>query len=144
MDTEAIYAALFNQLKDNLGTQIKTYSRKLKAADEIAPADQPALFQVQGNQVANAQTKLPNKWTLFADLFLYVHTEGTDAQAPTELLNPLRDAIVDVIEPDTPTMEQTLGGLVHSCRINGTLEIFDGALGEQAIAVIPVEIIVTP
>jgi hypothetical protein len=36
----------------------------------------------------------------------------------------------------------TLGGLVNYCRIEGDIETDEGLLGEQAVAIIPVSILV--
>ena len=37
------------------------------------------------------------------------------------------------------TGKQTLGGLVHDCRIAGDIETDEGRLGDQAVAIIPIE-----
>ena len=39
---------------------------------------------------------------------------------------------------------QTLGGLVSDCWISGKIETDEGALGGQAVAIIPIEMIWPP
>jgi hypothetical protein len=63
------------------------------------------------------------------------------------VLNPLLDAIAAALAPtgaDLVAGAQTLGGLVKHCWISGAIETDEGALGGQAVAIVPVEILVTP
>jgi hypothetical protein len=46
------------------------------------------------------------------------------------------------LEPAPGYPRQTLGNLVHSCRIAGDIEKDAGLLGPQSVAVVPIEIIV--
>jgi len=142
---ETIYAALFGLLSGVPGFN-KT-GRRLLHWSEVAHADQPALFLVQSNQAPQqAGRGLPPKWLLRAELFVYVNV-GEDPNAiPAQQLNTLVDAIDVALKPaagsDLVNNVQTLGGLVSHCWIDGEVEVFDGALGPQAVAIIPIAILV--
>ena len=138
---EAIYGALFALLAATAG--IKTSSRKLKHWESVSSPDQPALFLVQRRESSRIATKLPTIWTFHADIVLYGTNGGQDTDiVPMSILNPIVDAIVTVLVPSVVPNEQTLGGLVERCRIDGDILTDEGVLGDQAIVVIPVTILV--
>jgi hypothetical protein len=135
---ESIYAALF-ALVSAVAT-FKTTSRRLKAWTEIDPADQPAFFQVQKSEGALTQTGQPTRWKMECELVFYVNTGGDESVAPSSIFNPIVDAVVALFDPKVPTQTQTLGGLVHYARINGSIQTDEGILGSQAFVMIPIEI----
>jgi hypothetical protein len=137
IDREAIYLALFTLVAGASG--LKTTSRKLKHWDDVPAPNQPALFQTQGNETAVAGYRQPTKWTLRAKLYVYAHQNSLDV-LPAIALNQLLNAIELKLAPDLATGEQTLGGLVSHCRIVGEVETDEGVLGDQAVAIIPIEI----
>jgi hypothetical protein len=137
---ETIYTALFALVTAAPG--LKKTSRRLIAWEEVAPADQPALFMVQRTEMAKVVTRLPTVWTLKVDLVLYGNNSAQDSVAPMSLLNPIVDYIVAAMLPPIVPYEQTLGGLVERCRIDGEIITDEGVLGNQAVVVIPVEIFV--
>jgi hypothetical protein len=136
INRETIFAALFTLV--STAASFNTKSRKLKHWNEVSAADQPALFQTQGNETAVAGYRLPTKWTLKASLYVYAHQNALDT-LPSTALNNLIGSIELALVPDA-SGEQTLGGLVTSCRIVGLIETDEGLLGDQAIAIIPIEI----
>lgn len=133
---EAIFSALFALVSS--AAEFKTASRKLVHWTEVAPVDQPALFQAQGKESATVLYRAPTKWTLHASLYVYAHQNSLDL-LPAVALNGLLDAIEAKLAPGYDG-EQTLGGLVSHCRIVGEIETDEGVLGDQAIAIIPIEI----
>jgi hypothetical protein len=140
---EDIYAALFALLKSlTVGGQpaFNTASRRLVHWNDVATADQPALFQAQIVETATSTNSIPTLWEFRVDLYLYAHTDGTDKDTPSSILNPLIDAVVEVLKPQS--FEQTLGGLVTRCRIDGPTQTDEGVLGNQAVCIIPVVIVV--
>lgn len=139
MNREAIYSALFAKVGAAAG--FATASRRLRHWSDVGPAEQPALFQVQKSETARRDTGLPPKWTLALDLFVYVHAPD-DATAATTVMNPLIDAIETALAPDPITNVQSLGGLVAHCWIAGKVETDEGVLGGQAVAIVPIEILV--
>jgi hypothetical protein len=137
INRETIFAALFT-LVSNAAT-FNTKGRKLKHWNEISSADQPALFQTQGKEHATAGYRQPTKWMLSASIYVYAHQNALDV-LPSTALNNLIGAIELALAPDLATGEQTLGGLVQHCRIVGEVETDEGLLGDQSIAIIPIEI----
>jgi hypothetical protein len=137
MNREAIHAALFALVSSRAG--FITTSRRLRHWSDVAPIEQPALFQAQGSEQAQRTTGFAPKWTLEAKLYLYVNT--SDALSPAQALNPLLDAVVAALAPLPQQERQTLGGLVHDCRIEGAIETDEGMLGDQAVCIIPIRII---
>lgn len=137
---ETIYAAVFALARATSG--IKSGGRRLKHWGEVSPADQPAIFMVQRTETADVSTKIPTKWSLRVDLVLYGHNSGQPNVAPMTSLNPIIDAIVASINPPEAGFpeEQTLGGLVTRCRVDGDILTDEGQLGDQAVVVIPVTI----
>lgn len=139
VNREQAFVALFEKLK-TIPT-LKLCTRRLKHWQDVPKEDQPALFM----QVADEEKRIvdgkPARYVLGANLWVYVNTDG-DEVGP--LLNPVLDVIERALEPlDGADRRQTLGGIVHHCWIEGTTQIFEGDLGDEAVAIIPVKILVT-
>lgn len=143
MNREAIYTALFAKLSGIPG--VVTQARKLRHWSDVPASEQPAIFCVQGNQSAqpgDPARGLPTKWTLAADIYVYARTDGN--QTPGTVMNPILDAIDAELKPDNPmTRTQTLGGLVERCWIEGDIQTDEGALGDQAVAIVPIRMLVS-
>jgi len=138
---EPIYAALFALVRDAAG--FVTADRRLRHWSSVAPAEQPALFMAQKLEMAAVKTlAAPTVWTLAVDLYLYVYSSDPYAP-PASLLNPLLDAVEAVLAPSPATGIQDLGlpNMVGHAYIAGKLETDEGVLGDQAVAIIPVEIL---
>ena len=84
----------------------------------------------------------PIAWTLYADFYVYVHSSDPYL-APALLLNPLLDALEAALAPSPATGIQNLGlaAMVQHAYISGKVETDEGVLGDQAIAIVPVEIL---
>ena len=142
MNRETIYGGLFAQLSAIEG--LNTKSRLLKHWTDVPVDLQPALFQAQVREVAITTTGLPTKWELHLQIYIYVRTDGIES--PSIKMNPLVDAVVNVIQArNVITGKNNLGGLanVEWARIDGTIETDEGVLGNQAVAIIPVQILAT-
>lgn len=147
---EAIYAALMARMQAKV-PGIVTFSRKLVDYDQVDATQQPALLVIEGDQNGMASSpSLPMKWTLGAHLILYVRT-AESATPATPLLNVL-DAIEAALERQPgegnafsadDQRYTTLGGLVRHARIAGAVQVQPGAEGEQGIAIVPIEMLVT-
>ena len=140
MNREPVYAALFALVQN--AAPFVTASRRLRHWSDVAAAEQPALFAIQKSETAEERRPLPVKWRARVDLYLY-------AQAPDELtppatvMNPLLDAVEAALAPDPASHVQSLGGLVQHCWIAGRIETDEGVLGGQAVAIVPIEILVS-
>jgi hypothetical protein len=144
MNREPIYDALFTLVAG--AAPFNVASRRLRHWTAVSAAEQPALFLAQKKEHAKQAEGSPPVWRAELDLYVYCQAPD-DVTAPAIILNPLLDAIeaalapkgVDAFSPGA----QTLGGLVRHCWISGAIETDEGALGGQAVAIVPIEILVT-
>lgn len=140
-DFEPLYAAFFTSITSRV-TGLVTTGRRLRMWSELTPIQQPALFMAQTGELPSTVTGLPSKWTLTFDLYLYLNSGPAFDRVPAIELNAFLAQIRAAFAPDNLTRNAfTLGGLVQHCRIAGAIETFDGTLGDQSVAIIPVEIL---
>jgi len=143
MNREAIHLALFAKLSAIPGL-VKS-SRKLLHWADVPAIEQPALFLAQPNETAdNPAHGAPTRWTISFDVYVYVNTSADPSGAPATVLNPILDAIEVALAPTSPNGLQSLGGVVEHCRIAGQIQTFQGTLGDQEVAIIPIEIVTAP
>jgi hypothetical protein len=147
---ETLYAAIFAKFAgltftSGGATAFATNSRKLEHWEDVEPEGYPALFQVQAREAVKQTRGLPPAWSLELLLYIYVRTNAQqDATIiPSQLLNPILDAIDTALRPDDLKAGTcTLGGLVSHAWISGPVETSEGNLGDLEIAVVPIEILV--
>ena len=143
IEREAIYSALWT-----LGSgawSFATANRRLRHWSDVPPVEQPALFMSQkGAHASMKALGAPIVWTLYADFYVYAHSSDPYA-APAIILNPLLDALEQALSPSMATGIQNLGlpEMVQHAYIAGKIETDEGVLGDQAIAIVPVEIVCT-
>ena len=138
---ESVYTALFSRLQATEGP--RTFGRRLKHWGDVQAVNQPALFLTHRHESAEQRTGVPPKWTLVADVYLYVNAGNNPDAVPGIRLNELIDAVETALAPDDPRRNVcTLGGLVAWCRIEGEVQTDEGLLGPQAVAIIPIHILV--
>ena len=144
---EQIYSALFSILQSALlspAGPFKTVSRRWQDPTQISPADRPALYQVQRDEIATtAVNGLPLNWKATLDLVLYTAGDPEPSAIPSSELNSLLDATESAIRSALPGLGQSLGGRVSHCRVEGKIEIVENVQGSMAMAVVPVAIVVT-
>jgi hypothetical protein len=140
INRETIYAALWA-----LGTSAARFAsanRRLRHWSDVPAAEQPALFMSEkGGHAAIKRLGAPIVWTLYAEFYIYVHSSDPYL-APGTILNPLIDALEAALAPTPTTGIQDLGmpQMVQHAYIAGKIETDEGVLGDQAIAIVPVEI----
>jgi len=139
VNREAIWSAVFAKLQAVQG--IATCSRRLKHWADVASEDQPAIYLAQGAESDMATTGQPNKRLLHGTIYVYVKTE--DDTAPTTVLNPILDAIEAAFALHPVTLRHELEGIdgVEYCRVEGAIETYEGTLGNQEVALIPLSIL---
>jgi hypothetical protein len=138
---EPIYAALFGLLE--AAADFAVVDRRLRHWSSVSPAEQPALFMAQKSELASVRTLgAPTVWTLSVDLYVYAHSSDPYL-APATVLNPLIDAVEAALAPSATTGIQDLGlpAAVQHAYISGKIETDEGVLGDQAIAIVPLEIL---
>lgn len=138
---ESIYAALMSHLRSNAGLRevVKTFTRRLKHWSEVSAEDQPALYLELSGESRTTVTNRPPIITLESNIWLYVKTEDAE-------VGPILNPILDIIEAAFKTFDghtETLGGLVHRVWIEGSTQIYEGNLADEAVAVIPLRIMTT-
>lgn len=141
INREPIYAALFGLLET--AADFTVAERRLRHWSSVSPAEQPALFMAQKTELASVKALgAATVWTLAVDVYVYVHSSDPYL-APASVLNPLIDAVEAALAPSAATGLQDLGlpAMVQHAYISGKVETDEGVLGDQAVAVVPVEIL---
>jgi len=118
-------------------------NRRLRHWTDVAPAEQPALFMSEkGGQAAIKKLGAPIVWTLYAEFYIYAHSSDPYL-APVTILNPLLDAFEAALAPSPTSGIQNLGlpQMVQHAYISGKIQTDEEVLGDQAIAIVPVEIL---
>ena len=134
---EQVYAALFAQLQGAYSW--KTVTRRLQNIQDMAPEDFPAAFQIQEKQTAKYTGNTPTRAVLRANWLLYAQSSDISV-APSTALNAMTDAACAALA-GVGVLKNTLGGLVEYAAVSGDIEIFEGVLGDRAIAIVPIEIV---
>ena len=141
MSRNAIYDALMEVGAGLIGTSFGTMQesgRRLKMWDRV---QKPAIFQVEPDDMVKSQIGQLSKRTLKVTWVIY-HAAGKDQSAtPAAVSADILDAI-DAALPALPGMYQTLGGLVVSAFVDGTIKKFEGDLDGQTIITVPISILV--
>jgi len=138
---EPIYAALFERLAGAAG--FVTTGRRFRHWSEVTPAEQPALFMRQKTETGAVPVLgAPTVWMLAVEVFVYAHLSDPYA-APSVALNPLLDAVEAALGPSAVTGVQDLGlpSMVRHAGIAGKITIDEGTLRDQAVAMVPIEIL---
>lgn len=138
MTREPIYKALFDKLNEL--PQFVTKSRKLLHWQDVPKHNQPALFTSQDSEHAETTTSEPTVWTLRVDVYVYSWSAGEDAATK---LNELIDAVCNKINATHPVTGRSMlltQDAAYFCRVSGTIDISEGTLGDQSVAIIPIEI----
>jgi hypothetical protein len=170
MNREAIYSALFQLLNplqwvqdgssglwnlparnpeywgDIVYTEggVITFERRLRHWNDVPKEEQPYMCVTQGSE--SHQTLLPgqrDRVMIRPKIYIYASTAG--GLEPGPIINPILDAVQTLFSPDRADpmqQKQTLGGLVEHARIDGEIVTFEGTLGDQEVAFIPLELLV--
>jgi hypothetical protein len=146
VNREPIYVALFDLLSEALGDTLTTIGRR--HIPSPPPEMQPALFICGVRESEDPHPRLAGgKLTLDVIMFLYVwgsginEVPGQETVLTSTTINQILLAIGTAIGVPVG-QSQTLGGLVQHCWIQGNTDIDPGIFGQQAVAVIPVKILV--
>jgi hypothetical protein len=140
---DTILNALFQLLKSKLGSNVVTIGRRHMMPPQLTSAMQPALFVVQGAENREPHPRgTGGKLTMRVLLVAYCYDTTSRVDGQTQL-NILIGQIEDALAPDTVNPAVlTLSGLVQHCWIDGEADIDPGVFGQQAVAIIPVSILV--
>jgi len=135
---EPIIAALAQRLASVPG--IATFDRRLKHWKDVPASAQPALFVLADGQAVERQGRGLSALTIRVRAYLY--SRNNDGTCQNDLLDAIDDALAPIDGDPDYGAECTLGGLASSCRIEGEIETDEGLLGDQAVAIVPITIVV--
>lgn len=141
---DTILNALFQRLKTKLGSAVVTIGRRHMMPPTLTTAMQPALFVVQGPQEEHQPHPRGTGGKVILDVLLiaYTYDVGSNSSGATAI-NVLIGLIEDALSPDTASdLVQNLGGIVDRLWIEGLADIDPGVFGQQAVAILPVKILV--
>jgi hypothetical protein len=142
MSREAAFSALFAAVSAAYPWGLA--SRRLKLWSEAPAALRPALFQLEaGAEIYTWTSPATPRRTLEAKLFLYF--DARDPAIPgASAINAALDALDAALTPvgaDLALGRQTLGGIVHDCKINGVPLRDPGDLDGDGLAVVAVRVV---
>ncbi len=166
INTETIFANLFSLLSQtqmltngvpNGTPAFVTSSRKTLQVSAVNPANQPAMFQMQGPQqfvetTTTIKIALP-KQELTAGIIVYFRLTGEPNEVPSITMNNLRDAVYfqlyertlaanfTTVIPLLGGRPQTLGGVCYYCRIIGQIGVQEGLQNQQGGLIFPISIL---
>lgn len=139
MTREQVMLALFNIAITTPG--LATTGRRL--IDWRQVADQPALFTRHiSDEYLPRRTGMPPRVVMKTEVVLYSNAGQDPDTAPEIAINNLIDAFEIVIQAPPGRESQTLGGQVTHAWIEGEIMIWPGDLNGQAIAIVPVHVLV--
>lgn len=147
---EPIYTALLTLLQQNVvdinGAPLVTYTRFLKHWADVPAQQQPYLCLTIGNETHGPyKTGLPRSVVLRPQVVIYVKTTGAadGGPSPATLMNAILDSLDNVVSnTNDPQNRQSLGGLVQRCEVRET-RTSEGTLGDQEVATVSLELLVT-
>ena len=119
-------------------------ARRLKLWSDVPAAMRPACFIFEGGQetVSWSESAAPKR---IMDVRIFVYLNAKDPSiVGAALLNETMDALDEALKPrgaDVALGRNTLGGLVHHCRIDGKTLKDPGDLDGDALLIAPVRII---
>lgn len=141
IERETIYAALWALASS--AAPFASANRRLRHWSDVSPVEQPALFMSEkGGEGRVKALGAPILWTLRADFYIYAHSADPRV-SPAQILNPLIDALDAALAPSPVTGLQQLGlpDMVRHALVVGKVETDEGVLGDQAVAIVPIEIL---
>ena len=137
---ESVYQALFTLIQSS--ASFVTASRRLQLWTDVPAIQQPAIFIAQKDEERMAVTNQPFILRLNADIYIYTNSGGQSGVNPSTQMNNILDAVDVALLQSGGHENQTLGGIVSYCRISGKTQTDEGVLGDQSVAIIPIEILV--
>lgn len=148
IDREAIWAGAFAYFKTKMTSSYKTMSRVHVTPPTLTDIQQPAFFLSQWAELREPKPRgLPGKLTLIGMAYIYATrsgvqpTLGQETPLAATALNALLKTFDDALAPDADGAF-TLGGLASHCWIQGIVRMVEGNTGFQAMAQVPIHILV--
>ncbi len=115
----------------------------MKLWADVPVEQRPAMYMCQKPDAYKRTDRVPAIVTLSVDLFIYTYTPPGDDYVPSTAMNNILDAVDALLKPNAWEQEQTLGGLVTHCWIEGEIVISPRDLDNDGLAVVPIKILAT-
>lgn len=116
--------------------------RRNRSPETFTAANSPALILVEHMERYEVESpSLPPKRALDVLALVYCDIGQDENAIPATVLNNILDGFDAALAPDSHGHGRcTLGGRVHSCRIDGEIERSSGDMTGKAMAVVPIRI----
>lgn len=148
-DREEILNALFAKLQaatfipigpTDAITWVET-GRRLKLWGDIDPSQQPAMFLTDHDEDYKQPGRgQPPRRFLPARVWCYARCDG--GLVGSTIINTMLTTVENALTPDDKTANvQSLGGLVYTAWIEGTVIKDPGDLDDQALLIVPIQIL---
>ena len=120
-----------------------TISRRNRNPEGLAPSQSPALFLVEAlEEYSRPSPTVQPKRALVVKAIFYNDVGPDENAIPSTPINNALDALDVALKPDDPATNRfTLGGLVFSAMIEGTIEKASGDVTGKSLAVVPIKIV---
>ena len=121
----------------------KTVGRRNRNPETIPARDTPALILVEHSEgYRNVSTQQPSVRKLMVRAIVYSDIGADENAIPAAVVNPILDAIDAALAPATPSSGPcTLGGLVQSVVIDGTIVKAPGDITGKSLAMVPLVVL---
>lgn len=140
---EAVFDALFQRMVQAYPWKNEP-SRRVRLWTDVPTETRPAMYQFEGHdEVWEYPNSANPRVVLEASIFIY--TAAPKPETGATILNTVLDAVSLSLLPsgaDLTTGRQTLGGLVHSARIQGSVTRVPGDIDDDGMAIVPIRILV--
>jgi glycogen debranching enzyme len=152
LDREALMVALEARIRAGVPAFQGRVSRRFRTWGEVEASGQPACFVVLSDQIPGYSTvDAPPVWTVNVLIYVYARQDADPSSPQGTAITSLIDGVEAALEHQPADggaglgypgigSQTTLGGLCRWARVSGSIETDEGSLGDQVVAVIPVEI----
>lgn len=142
-DREVVFQALFDLMASAYAWK-NTPQRRVKLWNEVPFEERPSFQQFEGDDEEWNWSNSANP-TVVLNASLFIYTYAPKPQIGATILNNVLNAVTWKLTPtgrDLTTGRQTLGGLVHSARIQGSVTRVPGDIDDDGMAIVPIRILV--
>lgn len=138
------FEPIYERLRERLATvgALLSVSRRFKHWSAVSPAEMPCAFIVQQGEAPQQVRGQPAKWLISVDVFVYVRADDDADVAPSTAINSALSGVRSILTANPATgVADGFEGMASHAWISGKVEIFDGVMASQSVAVIPVGIL---
>jgi hypothetical protein len=120
-------------------------SRRNRDPQRIGPSQAPCLFLLDHEEsYTRPSPDVPPVREIAFVALVYVDVGNNENAIPAAVMNDILDALDVALAGDPCTGRETLGGLVFSCTIDGTIERSSGDMTGKAAAAVPISVVLIP